>query len=72
MSAATILAAVLIGTVVLVVLWKLTRRKKAKPWIQATRCPKCGWSGQTSRYAGRCPKCNAPVGDQKAKREPPV
>jgi hypothetical protein len=30
--------------------------------------PECGWIGRTSRYAGRCPKCNAPIGDQKARR----
>ncbi len=65
------LAAVLIGAVALALLWKLTRRKKAKPWIQAASCANCGWTGQTSRYAGRCPKCNTPIGDQKAKRDPP-
>lgn len=68
MSTATLLTTALICAVVLVLAWKLTRKKKEKPWLQASTCPECGWSGQTSRYAGRCPKCNAPIGEQKAKR----
>lgn len=68
MNSAMALTAVLVGTVALVVLWKLSRRKKPKPWMQATTCPQCGWTGQTSRYAGRCPKCNNLIGDQKGKR----
>jgi len=58
----------LVGLFVLVLLWKLSRREKPKPWIQAASCPDCGWKGQTSRYAGRCPKCNARIGDQKGSR----
>jgi ssDNA-binding Zn-finger/Zn-ribbon topoisomerase 1 len=65
MSTVNVLTAVLIGIVAFVVLWKFSRRKKPKSWIQTTRCPKCGWKGQTSRYAGRCPQCNTPIGDRK-------
>ena len=61
-------AAALLVIFALVVLWKLFHRSKPKAWIQSTVCPNCGWSGQTSRYAGRCPKCNAPIGDQRVKR----
>lgn len=68
MSPTTLLVSALIFAVVLALLWKLTRRKEEKPWIQAASCPACGWQGRTSRYAGRCPKCNAPVGEQRAKR----
>jgi small conductance mechanosensitive channel len=39
-----------------------------KPWVQVTDCPNCGWKGQTSRYAGRCPRCNTMIGEQRAKR----
>ena len=49
----------------LALLWQLTRRKKPKAWIQEAVCSVCGWRGQTSRYAGRCPRCNAPIGDLK-------
>ena len=63
-----LLAAALIGIVVLGLLWKLSRRSKTKPWMQVIICPNCGWKGQTSRYAGLCPKCNAQIGDQKGKR----
>jgi len=69
MSGTIWFAAALFGTVLIVVLWKALRRKKPKAWVQATRCPKCGWTGQTSRYAGRCPRCNTPIGDQQGKRE---
>ena len=64
------LVAALLAAVALALLWKLTRPKKEKPWLQASTCPACGWSGKTSRYAGRCPRCNGPIGDQKAKRRP--
>ena len=69
MNAVMMVAAALLGLVVLVLLWKLTHRKKPKSWLQVTSCPNCGWTGQVSRYAGRCPKCNAQIGDQKGKRE---
>lgn len=62
------LAAALVAIAVVAVLWRLSRRKKVKPWIQASSCPQCGWSGQTSRYAGRCPRCNTSIGDQMGKR----
>lgn len=43
-------------------------RKKPDPHKQAARCPKCGWQGTVSRYAGRCPKCNETLGDLLAKK----
>lgn len=58
----------LAGALLLLVLWKLLRRPKPKPHIQTALCPSCGWQGQVSRYAGRCPRCSTPLGDQKAKR----
>jgi ssDNA-binding Zn-finger/Zn-ribbon topoisomerase 1 len=30
------------------------------------RCPQCGWTGQTSKFAGRCPKCNTALGDKRS------
>lgn len=67
MNTTLLLVAALVGLVLLALLWRLSRRKKPKAWIQQTSCPKCGWSGQASRYAGRCPRCNAPIGDQRGK-----
>ncbi len=37
--------------------------------VQAVRCRSCGWQGRVSRYAGRCPKCNEPLGDRKLKKD---
>jgi predicted Zn-ribbon and HTH transcriptional regulator len=56
------------GLVVIVVLWRLLHRKSKKPWIQTATCPSCGWSGQVSRYAGRCPSCGGALGEQRAKK----
>jgi len=62
-------AALFIG---LPVLWAIVKRlfkkqKKDDPHRQTIRCDSCGWQGQISRYAGKCPKCSEPLGDQKAK-----
>ncbi|RLC15238.1 MAG: hypothetical protein DRI57_13175 [Deltaproteobacteria bacterium] len=46
---------------------KLFKKKEPDKHIQLVRCANCGWKGQVSRYAGRCPSCNEPMGDQKAK-----
>ncbi|MFP4348983.1 MAG: hypothetical protein ACOC3W_07935 [Thermodesulfobacteriota bacterium] len=35
--------------------------------VQLVRCKSCGWQGKVSRYVGRCPKCNEPLGDRRAK-----
>jgi hypothetical protein len=41
------------------------RPKKERPDYQSVECG-CGWKGQVSRYAGRCPKCNEKLGQQLA------
>lgn len=38
--------------------------KKEDRHKQVVKCEICGWKGQVSRYAGRCPKCNATLGDR--------
>lgn len=63
-------AAALVGLIALAVLVRFFRREKPKPWIQESSCPDCGWRGQTSRYAGRCPRCNARIGDQRGSASP--
>lgn len=47
---------------------KFAQKKKEKRHIQFVQCYNCDWKGKVSRYAGRCPQCNEPLGDQKARR----
>lgn len=49
------------------VLKKILKKKKIPAYAQVVACSQCGWQGQVSMHAGRCPKCNKPLGDQKAK-----
>jgi hypothetical protein len=59
------------GLVVLVwVIRRSLRKKESNRLFQPVDCPDCGWRGQVSRYAGRCPQCNRPLGEQKAQRRP--
>ena len=54
--------------VVLTVLMKVFRKSEDSEHVQSVECLGCGWRGSVSRYAGRCPKCNSPLGDLKAGR----
>jgi len=49
------------------VLKRVLRKKEASSYAQIVSCDRCDWQGQVSKHAGRCPKCNTPLGDQKAK-----
>ena len=51
----------------LVVAVRMLFRRKEDRHTQVVTCQACGWRGQVSRYAGRCPGCNKPLGEQKAK-----
>jgi hypothetical protein len=51
----------------LVVAARLLFRRKEDRHTQVVTCPACGWRGQVSRYAGRCPGCSKPLGEQRAK-----
>jgi hypothetical protein len=51
------------------VLKKVFRAEKVKPYMQTVRCSDCGWQGQVSRHAGRCPGCNKPLGDRTINRQ---
>ncbi|QTA87240.1 hypothetical protein [Desulfonema magnum] len=63
-----IAAGVIIALLILIsAVRKLFKKEKVSEHIQVIRCKNCGWRGQVSRYAGRCPKCNEPLGDQLAK-----
>lgn len=63
-----IVVGVIVGVFVLIKLFKkLFASEKVDQHHQIVKCKACGWKGQVSRHAGRCPKCNQPLGDQKAK-----
>ena len=58
-------AGVAIGILIAVsVLKKIFRQEKDNPYMQTASCNGCGWQGQVSRHAGRCPGCNRPLGDR--------
>ena len=44
------------------------RKEKVNKYSEAVECFGCGWRGKVSSLAGRCPKCNQPLGQRHAKR----
>jgi len=60
----------LIAAVVIVVfislIKKIFKKEKTDVHVQQVECL-CGWKGHVSVHAGRCPKCNAPIGSQRSK-----
>ena len=46
---------------------RLLRKKGDAQHFETVGCLDCGWHGQVSRWAGRCPQCNKPLGEQKAR-----
>jgi hypothetical protein len=56
--------------VLLSLLKKVFRKEKIHPYMQLALCSNCGWKGQVSRHAGRCPGCNQPLGDRTLSRVP--
>lgn len=47
---------------------KLFSGQKTSEHVQVVRCNGCGWQGQVSKYAGKCPKCSQPLGSQMAQK----
>ena len=68
----TVLNIIIVAGVIFVLLYlwsafkKFFIKDKSSSYAQQVECY-CGWKGQVSKHAGRCPKCNTPLGDQKAK-----
>lgn len=60
-----------IGLAVILIIWKIVKAlfmtEEMSEHAQIVKCQSCGWQGQVSRYAGKCPKCSEPLGDRKAK-----
>ena len=48
------------------VLKRLLAKKPESAHHQTVTC-RCGWKGTVSSWAGKCPKCSAPLGERKAK-----
>jgi len=65
------ITAVGIGVGILIlfsIIKKIFRKNDVNPYMQFAVCKDCGWKGQVSRHAGRCPGCNQPLGDFRASR----
>jgi hypothetical protein len=60
------LPVVIAAAVVLLLLLVILRPRKPSPNFEKVSCG-CGWSGEVSRYAGKCPKCNASLGEQRGR-----
>jgi hypothetical protein len=57
-----------IGVLIFIsILRSLFASKKIDKYSEVVTCP-CGWEGQVSVYAGRCPQCNKPLGMRKAQQ----
>ena len=50
------------------ILKKVFKKEETSQYAQLVDCLNCGWHGKVSTLAGRCPKCNQPLGEQKARR----
>ncbi len=50
------------------IMMRVFKKKESSQHFQFVDCLNCGWHGKVSRYAGRCPKCNQPLGERKAQR----
>ncbi len=57
--------AVVFVVFVLAILRKIFRKNRGSRHRQTVACDRCGWEGNVSVYAGKCPSCNKPLGDQK-------
>jgi hypothetical protein len=61
-----VVAGAIVALVVLVVLIRaILKKDKTSEHHQSVAC-QCGWRGKVSKFAGRCPKCNQPLGERKA------
>lgn len=57
-----------VGVLVFIsILKSLFSSKKPDQHSETVQCA-CGWQGQVSVYAGRCPQCNKPIGMRKASK----
>jgi len=57
--------AIIAAFILFSVVKNLLKKEKSSKHTQSVECLSCGWRGQVSRLAGRCPVCNTPIGDQR-------
>jgi hypothetical protein len=70
MRPALIVAAVAIGLLIVArMVVGLLRGRERDRLFQYVECSGFGWRGRVSRYDGRCPQCNQPLGEQKARHQ---
>jgi predicted Zn-ribbon and HTH transcriptional regulator len=50
------------------ILMRVFKKEESSKYSQFVDCLNCGWHGKVSTLAGRCPKCNQSLGEQKARR----
>ena len=55
--------------ILLRILLRVFKKKESNKYSQFVECLNCGWRGRVSTFAGRCPKCNEPLGDQKIRKK---
>ncbi len=56
-----------LGSLILIrILMRVFKKEENNRYFQLVDCLNCGWQGKVSTLAGRCPKCNQPLGYQKA------
>ena len=53
--------------IILGLIKRLFRKKGGGRHFETVGCLDCGWHGQVSRWAGRCPQCNKSLGEQKSR-----
>ena len=61
-ATALVIACLMVGSL----FKKFFKKEKASAHTQEVQCG-CGWKGRVSVHAGRCPKCNTPLGSQMAR-----
>jgi hypothetical protein len=59
--------AIIIVSITVFTIRRIIKKRRVSRHIQFVHCTSCRWKGNVSRYAGRCPQCNQPLGDQKAR-----
>ena len=64
-----IVAGVVIALLIIFrILMRVFKKEESSKYVQSADCRNCGWHGKVSTLAGRCPKCNHPLGDMKTRR----